>query len=99
VNFVRLLYSRVFGTTSTSSSFNEHYFFVKPLNNMANFTMIFNGIDIILSIIVIFDFNVGSDAWALAVFTMANNCLLGIFQIAKTFQIAKFMSNYQRMDN
>jgi len=48
VNFVRLIYARVFGTTSTSSSFNSHYFFVKPLNNVANFTMIFNGIDMIL---------------------------------------------------
>lgn len=99
VNFVRIIYARIFGTMSTSSNFNIHYFFVKPLNNVANFTLIFNGIDIILCIIVLFDFTVGNDAWALAVFTMANDCLLSLFQLIKIIQTQKFVKNYQRMDN
>jgi len=98
VNFVRLIYSKIFGTSSTSVDFNAHYFFVKPLNTIANFTVIFNVLDVILSIIVIFDFNVGNDAWALAVFSMAMNFLVGIFQIAKMFQTNKFVQNYQRMN-
>lgn len=98
VNFVRIIYSRIFGTMSTSAEFNAHYFFVKPLNNVANFTMIFNGIDLILNIVVLFQFQVGDDAWALAVFSMANNCLLGLFQLVKIFQTNKFVQNYQRVD-
>jgi hypothetical protein len=70
VNFIRLIYARIFGTLSTASDFNIHYFFVKPLNTVANFTIIFNFFDIILCIVVLFQFNVGNDAWALAVFTM-----------------------------
>jgi len=98
VNFMRLIYSKIFGTKATSVDFNAYYFFVKPLNTVANFTTVFNGIDIVLSIIVLFDFNVGTDAWALAVFTMFTNFLCCLFQIVKTFQTNKFVQNYQRMD-
>jgi hypothetical protein len=98
VNFVRLIYAKVFGTASTSSNFSAHYFFVKPLNNVANLTLIFTGLDVILCMIVLFDFNVGNDAWALAVFTMANDFVLILFQIAKIFQTQKFVQNYQRLD-
>jgi hypothetical protein len=47
-NFVRLIYSSVFGTLSTSADFTSQYFFVKPLNIIANFTLILTGIDTIL---------------------------------------------------
>ena len=83
VNFVRLIWARVFGTESTSSDLNTHYFFVKPLNNLANFTLIFNGLGIIQSIVVLFQLTIGYDAWALAVFTMAGDCGLVLFSNCK----------------
>mmetsp|Transcript_1640 Transcript_1640/g.1813 ORF Transcript_1640/g.1813 Transcript_1640/m.1813 type:complete len:216 (+) Transcript_1640:911-1558(+) len=98
VNFVRLIYARIFGTSSTGVDFNIHYFFVKPLNTVANFTIVFNAIDMILCIIVLFDFNVGNDAWALSVFQMIINGVMCLFQLAKIFQTNKFVQNYTRMD-
>lgn len=95
VNFIRLIYCSVFGTESTSTELHTHYFFVKPLNTVANITMVFNGIDVIAAIIVIFEYQVGRDAWALAIFTMIGNAVLCLFQLAKIFQMRKFMTQYQ----
>mmetsp|Transcript_27141 Transcript_27141/g.31317 ORF Transcript_27141/g.31317 Transcript_27141/m.31317 type:complete len:172 (-) Transcript_27141:122-637(-) len=99
VNFVRLIYSKIFGTLSTSTAFSTHIFFVKPLNNMANFTLILTGIQIILCIIVLFQFSVGKDAWALAVFGLASNFILALFQIVKVFQTQKFVNDYQKINS
>jgi len=38
---VRLLYSSICGTIRTNTELNQHYFFVKPLNNLANFNVFF----------------------------------------------------------
>ena len=69
VNFVRLIYSKVFGSISTAAGFADHYFFVKPLNNMANFTLIFTGFQIFLWIVTLLEFAVGQDVWMLAVWS------------------------------
>jgi hypothetical protein len=91
VNFVRLIYSKVFGTVSTSATFNAHYFFVKPLNNMANFTLILTGFQIILCIVTMFEFSVGEDAWMLSVCGLIINFILVLFQIVKIFQTQRFV--------
>ena len=99
VNFVRLIYSRVFGTISTSAEFASQLFFVKPLNNMANFTLILTCAQIILCIVVLFDFVLGNDAWALGVFGLGINFLLALFQLVKIFQTQRFVKNYERLNN
>ena len=99
VNFVRLIYSKVFGTISTSAEFTSQLFFVKPLNNMANFTLILTWAQIILCIVVLFDFVVGNDAWGLGVFGLILNFLLALFQLVKIFQTQKFIRNYEKLSN
>ena len=95
VNFVRLIYSKVFGTLSTSASFTDHYFFVKPLNNMANFTLILTAVQIILCIVTLFEFSVGQDAWMLAVCGLIINFILALFQLIKILQTERFVrKNY-----
>jgi len=91
VNFVRLVYSKVFGTVSTAAQLNSHYFFVKPLNNMANFTLILTSFEIVLCIVCLFEFNVGDDAWMLSVVGMVFNFVLAIFQIIKIMQVQRFI--------
>ena len=98
VNFVRLLFCGVFGTKSTRSDLHTHYFFIKPLNNIANMTLIFNAIDIVSGIITIFSFTVGNDAWALAVFTMCGNCVLCLFQLVKNIQLKKMLPQYRAIN-
>mmetsp|Transcript_23045 Transcript_23045/g.22912 ORF Transcript_23045/g.22912 Transcript_23045/m.22912 type:complete len:166 (+) Transcript_23045:3124-3621(+) len=98
VNFVRIIYSRAFGTLSTSASFSDHYFFVKPLNNIANFTLVLTIIEIILCIVTIFEFAVGQDAWMLAVMGLIFNFILILLQIIKTFQVQRLSRiSYNRL--
>ena len=91
VNFVRLIYAKVFGTLSTAAAFSAHYFFVKPLNNVANFTLVLTAFQVILCIVVLFEFTVGQDAWMLAVLGLIINFVLSLFQMVKIFQTQKFV--------
>lgn len=91
VNFSRLIYSKVFGTISTSAEFTSHYFFVKPLNNMANFTLILTGVEIILCLVNLFEFSVGQDAWMLSVCGLVLNFILVLFQLVKILQTQRFV--------
>jgi hypothetical protein len=90
VNFVRLIYSKVFGSTSTSAQFQNHYFFVKPLNNMANFTLILTAVEILLCIVNLFEFSVGQDAMMLSVSGLIINFILALFQLVKILQTQRF---------
>lgn len=78
-NFIRLIYCKVFGTRSTSSDFNQHYFFVKPLNTIANFNLIFIGIHVLICIITLFSFPLSKDAWTIGAMGIALNLTLVIF--------------------
>ena len=76
-----------------SNDFNEHYFFVKPLNNIANFTIILTCIHAILCMVVLFQFTIGQAAWSLGVIGIVFNFALIIMQIIKCFQTRKFVKN------
>lgn len=97
VNFIRLIFCSVFATKSTTTDLHSQGFFVRPLNNMANITMVFNGIDFVSCMVVLFSFTVGNDAWALAVFAASGDCVLCLFQLVKIFQMRKFDKQYQQV--
>jgi len=78
-NFIRVLYSRSFGTLRTSTDLNAHYFFVKPLNNIANFTLIHTGIQVILCAVNLYLFLIGDEAWSLSVLGIVINLTLFVF--------------------
>lgn len=99
VNFIRIIYSKIFGTLSTAADFTSHLFFVKPLNNMANFTAVLTIVQVILCIVVLFEFTVGTDAWALSVFGLIMNFILVLFQLVKIFQTQSFERKYQRLNS
>lgn len=85
VNFNRLLYSSICGTARTTNDFNVHYFFVKPLNNLANFNVFFLFIQIILCAVCVWIFTMNQEAWTIAVMGLVLNLTLIIFQIVKCF--------------
>lgn len=78
-NWIRLLYSKIFGTITTANEFNAHYFFVKPLNNISNFTLAINFIQMILCIACLIIFTLGKDAWMIGLMGLMLNLLLAIF--------------------
>lgn len=79
VNFIRILYSHICATARTSNDFNQHYFFVKPLNNMANFNVFFIVVQIILCIVCLFLFTLQQEAWTISVMGIILNCVLLLF--------------------
>jgi hypothetical protein len=97
VNFIRLIYCRVFGLRLTWNDFNQQFFFVKPLNNMSNFTAILTAIQFLLNFVVLFEFPLGEDAWILGIFGMVFNSILIMFQLVRYFQSRRFFRKYQKL--
>jgi hypothetical protein len=97
VNFIRFLYCRSFGCKSVWNDFNEQFFFVKPLNNMANFTVIMSAIQFILNFVVLFSFPIGKDAWTLAIFGLGLNAFLCLFQVVRFWQTKRFVERYNKI--
>ena len=94
VNFVRILYARVFGSKGTANDFNDHYFFVKPLNTLANFNIIFLAIQIVLCMVTLFIFVVSNGAWTIGIMGIALNFALIVCQLIKICHTRKFMKRY-----
>jgi hypothetical protein len=86
VNFIRIITSRVFGTLSTTNQLNNQYFYQKPLNNMANFTLIYTVLQAILCAVCLYLFILGQDAWSQAALGIIINLTLVIFQLVKCCQ-------------
>ncbi|CAI2359515.1 unnamed protein product [Moneuplotes crassus] len=99
VNFSRLLYARSFGCLATGGSYTEHYFFVKPLNTMANFTLALTGVQIVLCVVSIFEFGVGQDVWMLAVIGLGVNLALVVMQLVKVLQTERFVRKYMVLED
>ena len=98
-NFYRLLYSRVFGSKCMANEFNEYYFFVKPMNNIANFTLILTVIQAILCMINLFNFSIGEDTWGLSVLGIILNGTMIIFQLVKIIQTRRFVKKYEKLNS
>lgn len=82
---MRILYAHICGTTKTNNDFNHHYFFVKPLNNIANFNVFFLIVQVILCIVSLFLFTIQQEAFTIAVMGIILNLLLFIFQMVRCF--------------
>ena len=95
VNFIRLLFARIYGTKSTSAELNQYTFFLKPLNNMANFTAILTAIQTLLCAVLIGTVGFGKDAWTLAVFGLALNLFLVLLALFKHFAVKRFLKAQQ----
>jgi len=93
VNFIRLVYVKVFGVFSLAGGLGSQLFFVKPLNTIANFTLVLTCFQAILCVVLLIEFNVGDDIWSLAVIGLPFNLGLILFQIVKNFQVHRFVTN------
>jgi hypothetical protein len=97
VNFIRLIYCRICAKKATWTDLNEYYFFVKPLNNMANLNVIITAIQFVLCFSCLFIFITGSDEWVLGLIGMIINAILILFQFVRMFKTRRFIDDYLKI--
>jgi O-antigen/teichoic acid export membrane protein len=74
-----------------------YYFFVKPLNNMANLNVIITTVQFLLCFACLFVFIAGTDEWVLGLIGMAVNAVLILFQFVRMFKTRRFIDDYLKV--
>ncbi len=94
VNVMRMLTSNMMGLRTLKSDLDLWKFYVVPLNNMANMTVIFSVIQMSLNIWCVATYLISENAFALSAFGILMNLLMAMLQFWKHLKTRAFLVRY-----